>query len=81
VKKEPARWTSASAFSDLMRRPTHIFKKRGRRRQGYSEYRQTANKAFEEAVKRQQGSHGPASAVKKIDPKTSEVVEVIPKRS
>ena len=63
-------------------RPTNLYKKksthktRARRTRGY---RTAANAAFERAHEQLFGSQGGASPVRKIDPKTGEVIEIIKK--
>jgi len=58
-------------------RPTHLFASKRTRRKQAPGYRKKANPAVKRAREQFFGSHGAASPVRKIDPVTGEVIEVI----
>lgn len=58
-------------------RPTRLFAKKRTRRKQTPGYRKKASAALKLARERYFGSQGAASPVRKIDPATGEVIEVI----
>jgi hypothetical protein len=58
-------------------RPTPLFAKKRTRRKQAPGYRKKANAAFKRAREQFFGSQGAASPVRKIDPKTGEVIATI----
>jgi hypothetical protein len=64
-------------------RSTILYRKKGRSKtkpkQSFRDYRRSSTKAFKQAEERRLfGSHGAASDVRRIDPATGKVIEIIP---
>jgi hypothetical protein len=61
--------------STILKKTTHPKKKRGRK--NLQDYRKIAAAERDRAIARMFGTQGPASSVRKIDPKTGRVIAII----